>query len=181
MVVDDRLPRQDRRESEKGDVGLMSDTGDPLLDDDAPADDPAAVERRADELLTKAFRGGGAEVFEGADAPRLSASKKAGDRLVELKLARYADEGRTRVEVTNAGRYWALNGGYLAFLKEAPVGGGGGGGRNQSPEFQALRMNYMKLRLNTFWLSFGLSIAGFIISLVSLAVAALYGEHLTLR
>jgi len=29
----------------------------------------------------------------------------------------------------------------------------------------------MKLRLNTFWLSFGLSIAGFLISLISLTVA----------
>lgn len=156
----------------------MTDAADPLLDEDLPPDDPAAVERRADALLAAAFRGGG-DVFENGDAARLTASKKAADRLVELKLARYADEGRTRIEPTNAGRYWALNGGYMAFLKEAPPGGGGG--RNQNPEFQALRMNYMKLRMNTFWLSFGLSIAGFIISLISLAVAALTGQPLIHR
>lgn len=155
----------------------MTDASDPLLDDDQP-DDPAAVERRADELLSSAFRGGG-DVFDSSDAARLSVSKKAADRLVELKLARYADEGRTRIEITNAGRYWALNGGYLGFLKEAPPGGGGG--RGQNPEFQSLRMTYMRLRLNTFWLTFGLSIAGFVISLISLAVAALYGERILMR
>jgi hypothetical protein len=157
----------------------MTDAADPLLDDDAP-DDPAAVERRIDELLAAAFSGRG-DIFDDQDALRLIVSKKAGDRLVELKLARFADEGRTRIEVTNAGRYWALNGGYMGFLKEVPPGGGGGGGRNQNPEFQALRMTYMRLRLNTFWLTFGLSIAGFVISLISLAVAALYGERILMR
>jgi hypothetical protein len=156
----------------------MSDASDPLLDDDDP-DDPAAVERRVDELLTSAFAGRG-DIFDGADSPRLTLSKRAGDRLVELKLARFTDEGRTRIDVTNAGRYWALNGGYMGFLKEVPPGGGGGG-RNQSPEFQALRMTYMKLRLNTFWLTFGLSIAGFVISLISIAIAVLTGERLPLR
>lgn len=158
----------------------MSDIADPLLDDDAAQDDPASVERRADELLAAAFSKTGVEVFASADAAALTASKKAADRLAELKLARFADEGRTRIEITNAGRYWALNGGYLAFLKEMPPGGGGGG-RNQNPEFQSLRMTYMKLRLNTFWLTFGLSIAGFVISLISLAVAALYGERILMR
>jgi hypothetical protein len=156
----------------------MTDAADPLLDDDVP-DDPAAVERRIDELLAAAFSGRG-DIFDGQDALRLIVSKKAGDRLVELKLARFADEGRTRIEITNAGRYWALNGGYMGFLKEVPPGGGGGG-RNQNPEFQALRMTYMRLRLNTFWLTFGLSIAGFVISLISLAVAALYGERILMR
>ena len=43
--------------------------------------------------------------------------------------------------------------------------------RGRNPEMEALRFTYMKLRLNTFWLSFGLSIAGFLISLISLTVA----------
>ena len=122
---------------------------------------------------------GDADVFESALAVPLSVSKKAGDRLVELKLAKFSDDGRTRLAITNAGCYWAMNGGYLTFLKETPPGGGGG--RNQSPEFQELRMTYMRLRLNTFWLTFGLSIAGFVISLISLAVAALYGERIMMR
>lgn len=157
----------------------MSDASDPLFDDDAPQDDAASVERRADELLTAAFKNGGTDVFDTADEARLSISKKAADRLVQLKLARFSDDGRTRVDVTNAGRYWALHGGYLAFLKEEPVsGGGGGGGRSRNPELEALRFTYMKLRLNTFWLSFGMSIAGFIISLISIAIAGISGHHI---
>jgi hypothetical protein len=35
----------------------------------------------------------------------------------------------------------------------------------------------MKLRLNTFWLSFGLSIAGFILSLISITIAFYYGDR----
>lgn len=155
----------------------MAQAADPLLDDDEP-DDSAAVERRAADLLEAVFRGE-TDVFTPDGEAALSASKKAADRLVELRLAAFADEGRTRLAITNAGRYWAMNGGYLGFLKEAPPGGRGG--RGQSPEFQELRMTYMRLRLNTFWLTFGLSIAGFVISLISLAVAALYGERLLMR
>ena len=84
------------------------------------------------------------------------------------------------MDVTNAGRYWALHGGYLAFLKEEPPSASGGG-RSRNPELEALRFNYMKLRLNTFWMSFGLSIAGFIISLISLAVAWISGQHFLSR
>ncbi|MBA3447429.1 MAG: hypothetical protein H0T56_07440 [Pseudaminobacter sp.] len=46
--------------------------------------------------------------------------KKAADRLVALRLAFYHDEARDFVSPTNSGRYWALNGGYLGFLKEDP-------------------------------------------------------------
>jgi hypothetical protein len=116
-----------------------------------------------------------------ATTPKPSAAqKKAADRLVRVRLAWYPDEGRDRLMVTNSGRYWALNGGYMAFLKEDPPTGGGGT-RGRNPEMEALRFTYMKLRLNTFWLTFGMSIAGFLISLVSLTVAYFYGERLMLR
>ena len=65
--------------------------------------------------------------------------------------------------------YPALNGGFLAFLKEEPPGRGAGRGRD--PEMEALRMNYMKLRLNNFWWTFGLSIASFVFATISLIVA----------
>lgn len=39
-------------------------------------------------------------------------------------------------------------------------------------------MALMKRRLDTFWFSFGLSLAGFVFSLVSLAVALFYGDKL---
>ena len=58
-----------------------------------------------------------------------------------------------------SGRYWALNGGYMALLKEDPPTGGGGT-RGRNPEVEAYRASYMKLRLSTFWLSFGMSSRG---------------------
>lgn len=48
---------------------------------------------------------------------------------------------------------------------------------SMAPEEHAL----MRLRLNAFWWSFGLSVAGFLISIVSLAVALTLGERLLTR
>jgi hypothetical protein len=112
-------------------------------------------------------------VFE--DGADLEAAKAGADLLVTAKLAKFADDGRTQVALTNAGRYWALHGGYLAFLKEEPAGGGG---RGRNPELEEVRLELMRRRLDTFWWSFGLSIAGFVLSLVSLAVALAVGGRL---
>ncbi len=152
------------------------------LEDSAPGPSEAELaDRQADALLLRAYNEGGADIFaalEGQSA--LDIAKKAADRLVKLRLAWYTDEARDRIEVTNSGRYWSLNGGYMAFLKEDPPTGGGGT-RGRNPEMEALRFTYMKLRLNTFWLTFGMSVAGFLISLVSLSVAYFYGEQLLMR
>ena len=130
------------------------------------------IDRRAAALLAAAYAAGQTMIFEGNSPEDLTIDKKAADRLSQLRLATYPDEARDSLAITNSGRYWALNGGYLAFLKEDPPTGGGGRGRN--PEMEALRFTYMKLRLSTFWLSLGMSIAGFLISIVSLAVAYYY-------
>jgi hypothetical protein len=146
----------------------------------SPASQVELADRRAHELLLEAYHGEGADIFSAAGDDALAVDKKAADLLVKARLAWFPDEGRDRIRVTNSGRYWALNGGYMAFLKEDPPTGGGGT-RGRNPEMEALRFTYMKLRLNTFWLTFGMSIAGFLISLVSLAVAYFYGERLMLR
>ena len=138
------------------------------------------VDQRAHEMLIAAYANASLDVFGDTTHPdeqeheRLAQAKAAAEILVNARFAKYADEGRTQIELTNAGRYWALNGGFLAFLKEEPPGRGGGG-RGRDPEMEALRMNYMKLRLNTFWWTFGLSIASFVFATVSLAVAYFYG------
>jgi len=134
------------------------------------------VDRRAQELLLAAYAGGAVALFPDADPRLLDIDKKAANRLVSLKLAFYPDEARDHLSPTNSGRYWALNGGYFGFLKEDPPTGGGGT-RGRNPEIEALRATYMKLRLNTFWLSFGLSIAGFILSLISITIAFYYGDR----
>jgi hypothetical protein len=137
--------------------------------EEAEAPSPAEqIDRRAHELLALAYGDGSVTIFGDGPTERLGADKQAAEKLVRFRLAFYTDDARDRIEVTNSGRYWALNGGYLAFLKEDPQTGSGGRGRN--PEMEALRTSYMKLRLNTFWISFGLSIAGFVMSLISLVV-----------
>lgn len=138
-------------------------------------------ENIAHDLLQEAFRQSPLDVFDHAEtggdneAEELSRVKEAADLLVSARFAKYADDGRTQIELTNAGRYWALNGGFLAFLKEEPAGRGG---RGRSPEMEALRMDYMKLRLGTFWWTFGFSIASFIFALASLIYAVYFGDRL---
>lgn len=134
----------------------------------------SSPEHAAHALLETAAAEATAPVFP--DGTDLDLAKRGADLLVAAKLARFADDGRTEVALTNAGRYWALHGGYFAFLKEEPIGGGGGRGRN--PELEETRLTLMRLRLNTFWWSFGVSIAGFLISIISLIVAFSLGGRL---
>ncbi len=139
------------------------------------------TEMRIHELLQAAYEGGGVSPFDlaaerwGPEGDALGEAKSASDALVALRLATYTDEGRTRLAPTNAGRYWALHGGYLAFLKDEPDRAGGGG-KARNAEVEALRATYMALRLKTFWWTFWLSIAGFAISIISLIVALVFGE-----
>jgi hypothetical protein len=138
----------------------------------------AMTEMRAHELLLAAYEGGGVSPFDfaaerwGSGDDALSQAKEACDQLISLRLVRFEDDGRTRIVPTNAGRYWALHGGFLAFLREEPDKGG----RGRSPEAEALRANYMALRLKTFWWSFAMSVAGFLIAIISLIVALAFGE-----
>ena len=131
-------------------------------------------DEHARRLLDEAFARPPAEIFGLADddALELESSKVGADLLVNARLATFADEGRTQIVATGAGRYWALHGGYLEFLKEEPAGRGGG--RQRNAELETMRMELMKRRLDTFWWSFGLSVAGFAFSIVSLFVAFTY-------
>lgn len=138
------------------------------------------IELRAHELLQAAYESQGVSPFDlaaerwGTGDEALVEAKAATDLLVSLRLAKFTDEGRTQLAPTNAGRYWALHGGFLAFLKEEPEKANGG--KSRSPEAEALRANYMALRLKTFWWSFGMSVIGFLIAVTSLIVALACGE-----
>lgn len=138
-------------------------------------------EATASVLLESAYVLSPLAVFEQADGgntEQLAVLKAGADLLVRSKLAKFADDGRTELALTNAGRYWALSGGYMAFLKEDPsAGAGGGGGRGRNPEMEALRSEYMRLRLNTFWWTFGMSIAGLIFSVISIIIAVFWGQR----
>lgn len=143
-------------------------------------DGDVGIDQQAHALLAKLAGPGELDIFPetaSASADDISQAHGAAARLVALRFAKYADEGRTRIAITNPGRYWAANGGYMAFLKEDPDAASRGGGRQRNPEMEALRAEYMKLRLGTFWWTFGLSIAGFVISIISVIIAILYGDR----
>lgn len=136
-----------------------------------------SAEEAAQTLLQQAFVAGRADIFADSETPE--ASKAGADLLVDARFAEFTDTGRTQIALTNAGRYWAVHGGYFAFLKEVPAGNGSGGGsRGRNPELEEARLTLMRLRLGTFWWSFGLSIAGFLISIVSLVIALTFGGRL---
>jgi hypothetical protein len=141
------------------------------------------VERVAAQLLDNGHAAGTLPVFDEKlddrvpEAERLRLLKAGADLLVRNKLARFADEGRTEIALTNAGRYWALSGGFMAFLKEDPQPGSPGGGRGRNPEMEALRSEYMRLRLNTFWWTFGMSAAGLVFSVISIFIAVVLGQR----
>ncbi len=151
------------------------------MPDDVAVPSPLPPDQAAHELLLRAYPAGAASVFETLPDDALPAAKAGADLLVSTRLARYADDGRTEIALTPAGRYWAMTGGWLAFLRDPDAtrpGGGGGGGRERNPELEQLRLSLTKLRLSTFWWSFGLSVAGFVISIVSLVVALTIGDRL---
>lgn len=162
-----------------------------MADEAPPA--PAAVEGGppapdlvAAQLLTAALAHGPLAFFDqpvegiADEKLRLATLKLGADLLVKARLARFDDEGRTALVLTNAGRYWALSGGWLAYLKEEPIAVGGGG-RGRNPEMEALRSEYMRLRLNTFWWTFGMSVAGLVFSIASILIAVFYGDRVLPR
>lgn len=134
----------------------------------------------AAQLLSAAFDQSPLSLFDRSvdgvtdEKDRLAVLKLAADLIVKSRLAKFDDEGRTSIVLTNAGRYWALHGGWLAYLKEEPLAVGGVG-RARNPEMEALRSEYMRLRLNTFWWTFGMSIAGLVFSVASILIAIFYG------
>jgi hypothetical protein len=148
---------------------------------DAPPPDLVAA-----QLLDAAFSSAPLSIFDepvtgvATEKERLALLKLGADLIVKTRLAKFDDESRTAIVLTNAGRYWALHGGWLAYLKEEPLAVGGGG-RTRNPETEALRSEYMRLRLNTFWWSFGLSIAGFVFSVISVLIAIFYGDRVLPR
>ena len=103
--------------------------------------------------------------------------KLLADTLVEEKLAKYNDPQKTELRITNYGRYWIANGGYLIYLKE--------GERKikhehevhhekdkhheeLKEELKEARLKFTHYRIVTYWWSFAVSAISFLLSLLSL-------------
>jgi hypothetical protein len=166
----------------------MADAASPVPTTMPPAVEggPPAADLIAAQLMAAALDPAPLPIFDqpvagvADEKQRLATLKLAADLLVKARLAKFDDDGRTALVLTNAGRYWALHGGWLAYLKEEPLAIGGGG-RSRNPEMEALRSEYMRLRLNTFWWTFGMSIAGLVFSIASILIAIFYGDRLLPR
>lgn len=107
--------------------------------------------------------------------------KGMADELVDEKLARYLDEKRTQLAITNFGRYWAVHGGYLLFLKEGEkkIKHDGHHKHHDNPdkekhheeikeELKEARLKFTHYRIVTYWWSFAVSVISFMLSLLSL-------------
>ena len=93
------------------------------------------------------------------------------DELVEDKLVRYLDEQRTEIGITNYGRYWMANGGFLIFLKEGERRIKAEKERHHEQlkeELKEARLKFTHYRIVTYWWSFALSIISFLLSLINL-------------
>lgn len=148
---------------------------------------PKPREHRIHELLAAVHRAGRLDAYAyaeeawGADPRALADARAAAEELVAQKLARYVDEPRTTLALTPFGRYWSADGGYLAFLRAdaagpaKPAREGGGEDAGMDPamrrELQAMRLDLTRKRLKTFWWGFGLSLAAFVLSVISLYLA----------
>ncbi len=82
------------------------------------------LEEKTDRLFNAVYKKNNLNVYdfcaeEWKDASEIVVDCKAmADELVDEKLARYTDEEKTEMSITNYGRYWIAQGGYLIYLKE---------------------------------------------------------------
>jgi hypothetical protein len=89
------------------------------------------------------------------------------NQLVRDKLARYVDPEHTILQLTNFGRYWAIKGGYLIFLKDSQREKEMHSQQSKEELIEA-RLRLTHYRLWGFWLSLIISLIGFVLSLFNL-------------
>ena len=111
--------------------------------------------------------------------------KVMADELVNEKLARYTDEGKTEMSITNYGRYWMAHGGYFIYLKEGEKKIKSKRDKHNeewdkhneewdkhneelSEELKEARLKFTHYRIVTYWWSFILTIISFLLSMLNL-------------
>ena len=101
----------------------------------------------------------------------LTECKVYADELIDEKLAKYIDEKKTVLEITNYGKFWILKGGYFEYLKQSEKKTKFKETNKEndlSDELTLARLKFTNYRIKTYWISFILSLLGFIFSLMSL-------------
>ena len=93
------------------------------------------------------------------------------DELVDEKLVRYNDAQKTELKITNYGRYWVVNGGFLTYLKESEKKIKPGRDKHNEElkeELKEARLKFTHYRIVTYWWSFALTLISFLLSLLNL-------------
>ena len=81
-------------------------------------------EESTDSMLNAVYKNGVLNVYDfcaeewGKESETFLNCKAMADNLVDDKLARFTDESKTQLSITNFGRYWMAHGGFLIYLKE---------------------------------------------------------------
>jgi hypothetical protein len=107
----------------------------------------------------------------GHDSDVFLSCKAMGDELVNEKLAKYKDDQKTELSITNFGKYWVVHRGYLIYLKEGEKKIKAEKDKHQEElkeELKEARLKFTHYRIVTYWWSFVFSIISFLLSLLSL-------------
>lgn len=99
--------------------------------------------------------------------------KGMADQLVGEKLAKYDDAQKTELGITNYGRYWVIQGGFLIYLKESEkkiksVRDSDKHNGDLKEELKEARLKFTHYRIFTYWWSFALTLISFLLSLLNL-------------
>jgi len=99
--------------------------------------------------------------------------KMLADELIEERLAKYYDEHKTELKITNYGRYWVVHGGFLIYLKESERKIKSDREKDKhhedlKEELKEARLKFTHYRIVTYWWSFALTLISFLLSLLNL-------------
>jgi hypothetical protein len=111
-----------------------------------------------------------AEAISSEDADVLKECRNWAYPLIKDKLLSYVDEEKTIVQITNYGKFWMVNGGYIAYLRdEHDVKEKRNLEREKHQEkLLEARLKLTNYRLLGFWIALVVSALGFTLSIINL-------------
>ena len=136
-------------------------------------------EERTDMLLNAVYKNGMLSLYDfcagewKSDNEVFLQCKTIADNLVEEKLVRYSDVQKTELVITNYGRYWVAQGGYLIYLKEGEKKIQTDRHKDRhnddlKEELKEARLKFTHYRIVTYWWSFALTLISFLLSMLNL-------------
>lgn len=136
-------------------------------------------EERADSILKAVYKNGLLNVYDfcaeewKGNNEALLQCKAIADELVNEKLVRYDDTQKTEITITNYGRYWVAQGGFLVYLQEGEKKIKHDRDKDKhneelKEELKEARLKFTHYRIVTYWWSFALTLISFFLSMLNL-------------